>query len=365
MDTTDAAIFFDQEGICNHCKDYRKSVPQLPCFRKESKEILLKQISKIKRSKKGQYDCVIGLSGGTDSTYLAYIIKKELGLNPLAVHMDNGWNSELSVKNVENIVKRLDIDLYTKILDWNEFRDLQLSFLKASTPDSEIPTDHAILATLYEVAAKHKIKYIISGVNQVTERIMPPSWSQGHWDVRYILGIYKKFTGRKLRNFPLLSFYKKVYYEKLLNIKFLPIFNYYHFSLDTAKRVISEELNWKDYGGKHLESTYTKFYQGYILPQKFGYDKRKGHLSNLICSKNISREKALDILKRSPIEKNIEKELILYVAKKFNISLEEFKKILNETAKSYKDYPNIFNTTWYRYSRKYIKPIYRTLFPLR
>ncbi len=360
MDATDPDIVFDDKGICNHCTSYIEDLPKLPIFHPDSSNLLSNLINKIKKDGQGKpYDCVIGLSGGVDSTYVAYVVKKILGLRPIAVHMDNGWNSELSVKNVENIIKKLDIDLFTKILDWDEFRDLQLAFLCASTPDSEIPTDHAIGATLYEIASKYNIKHIISGANFLTERIMPPAWSQGHGDWRYIKGLSKLFGNKKLKTFPHLNALKRFYYRRIRGISMVPLFDFFKFNLAQARGIIQKELEWKDYGGKHYESIYTKFFQGYILPTKFGFDKRKGHLSNLVCADVLSRIEALNELKKPPIEEAEVPYLKQYVAKKFNIDEQRLEQILKEKPKFYRDYPNIYNTLWHKKSRKYLKPVYR------
>jgi len=366
MDSTDPNIVFDEKGQCHHCKSYLENLPKLPTRQSNAQSKLGDMVANIKaKGKEKKYDCVIGLSGGVDSTYVAYVVTKILGLRPIAVHLDNGWNSELSVKNVENIVKKLEIDLCTKVLDWNEFRDLQLSFLKSSTPDSEIPTDHAICATLYSVSAKYNIKYIISGANFITERIMPHAWSQGHGDYRYIKNISQKFGKIPIKTFPYLNFLKRFYYQKVLGISFIPIFDYFKFDLKIAKKIIREELEWRDYGGKHYESIYTKFFQGYILPQKFGFDKRKGHLSNLICAGFLSREAALKKLYSPAIEKDEVLFLKQYVAKKFNISCAELEEILSLPTKTYQNYPNSYNSPWYIYSRKYLKPIYRFFVPVK
>ncbi len=365
MDTTDPDLFFDEKGQCNHCKSYLVNLPNLPAKQSNNKHLLKELIDRIKKQGKGKrYDCVIGLSGGVDSTYVAYVVTKVLGLRPIAVHMDNGWNSELSVKNVENIVKKLGIDLYTKVLDWDEFRDLQLAFLKSSTPDSEIPTDHAICATLYEIASKHNIKFVISGANFVTERIMPFAWSQGHGDYLYIKNISKQFGLIKLSTFPYLNGIKRFFYQKIRGISFIQIFDYFSFDFQESKKIIKNDLGWQDYGGKHYESTYTKFFQGYILPKKFGFDKRKGHLSNLVCAGILSRNEALEKLNESPIAETEVPYLKQYVAKKFNITEHELDDILYLPVKTYKSYPNCYNTAWYIYSRKYIKPIYRFFIPV-
>jgi N-acetyl sugar amidotransferase len=344
MDSSDPEIEFDHNGICNHCKQADLLLKQKPyALEKHLKdsefEKLILKIKKDGINKK--YDCIIGLSGGVDSSYVAYKLKKA-GLNPLAVHLDNGWNSELSVKNIESICSVLNIELFTKVLNWEEFKDIQLSFLKSSTPDSEIPTDHAIFVTLFEVAKQFKLKYILTGINISTESIMPKTWSYGHWDWLYIKGIHKKYGKLKIKDYPHMGFVKLIYYLKVRGIRWINILNYVEFNKEEAKSVIKEELNWRDYGGKHHESLYTKFYQTYILPNKFGIDKRKAHLSSLICSNQITREQAVAELTLPLIsvnEINSEKE---YLEKKFNINSSEFDLIMNEHPKTFYDYRNSF-----------------------
>lgn len=360
MDTTDPDIMFNEQGQCHHCESYLRDITNLPKFQSNNNELLKTMLDNIRSKGRGNpYDCIIGLSGGVDSTYVAYLVKKEFGLRPLAIHMDNGWNSELSVKNVENIVKILDIDLITNVLDWEEFKNLQLAFLKASTPDAEIPTDHAIAATLYKTASQYNIKYLISGANYITERIMPMAWSQGHYDWTYIKSVYQLMHKKPLRYYSRLEWYKKWYIEKFKQIKFVPILNYVNFEQTAVKEIITKELKWVDYGGKHYESTYTKFFQGHILPSKFGYDKRKGHLSNLICSGQISREEALAILAKPPIDPSELEYLIDYVCKKFSIRKAEFDSMMLQPSKTYHDYPNFYNSWWYKLLIKYVRPIYR------
>ena len=342
MDTSDPEIVFDHEGVCNHCKSADLLLQQVPySLEKKLKEKEFQMlISKIKDDGKGKkYDCIIGLSGGVDSSYVAYVLK-EAGLNPLAIHLDNGWNSELSVMNIESICRTLKIELFTKVLNWEEFKDIQYSFLRSSTPDSEIPTDHAIFVTLFEVAKQFNLKYILTGINISTESIMPKTWSYGHWDWKYIKGIQKQFGKVKIKDFPHIGFLKLIYYLKVKRIKWVNVLNYLEFNKEDAKKVIQEKLNWRDYGGKHHESLYTKFYQTVILPNKYGIDKRKAHLSSLICSNQLSREEALVELSKpliSELESNSEKE---YLIKKFNISSAEFNKIMNDTPKTFYDYPN-------------------------
>ena len=212
MDTSDPEIEFDNNTVCNHCKKYEELAAELTIPSQDRKKILQDIIHKIKmKGKNKKYDCIIGVSGGADSTYVAYLVK-EFGLRPLAVHLDNGWNSELAVSNIEQTLKRLNIDLYTYIINWEEFKDLQLSFLKASTPDLEIPTDYAIAALLYKTAIKNNISYLILGTNITTEAILPPRWSCGHGDWKYIKSVHNKYGSKKLRTFPHFNFLQWLLY---------------------------------------------------------------------------------------------------------------------------------------------------------
>lgn len=346
MDTSDPEISFDNEGICNHCKQANillKDKPySLPTEEKEAE--WKKLISKIKNDGKGQaYDCIIGLSGGVDSTYVAYLVKNA-GLKPLAVHLDNGWNSELSVMNIENICKKLDIELFTKVLDWEMYKNLQLAFLRSSTPDSEIPTDHAIIATLFELAIKYKVKYVLTGVNIATESIMPRTWSYGHWDWKYIKNINNRFSKKSINGFPHFGILKLATYLKFNKIKWENTLNYVRFNKAEAKEFIQQNLGWRDYGGKHHESLYTKFFQTYILPRKFGIDKRKAHLSALICSKQISREDAILELEKPIITEQAAITDREYIVKKFGLSDSEFEDIMKTETRSFYDYPNSSET---------------------
>ncbi|OQX21574.1 MAG: ExsB family protein [Candidatus Altiarchaeales archaeon A3] len=341
MDTSDQDIRFDEKGTCNHCRKYDKLMER-EIYSREEKQQKLKQITnKIKEEGKNkEYDCIIGVSGGVDSTIVAYTVKK-LGLRPLAVHLDNGWDSELSVKNIEQTCKVLDIDLYTIVLDWEEFKDLQLSFLKSSFINAEMPTDHAIMAVLFQIADKKKIRYIISGSNLATEGILPNGWVYDIKDWRFIEGIHGKFSKLKLKTFPHYSLIDLFYYLFIKKIKFVTILDYIDYNKKDAVKLIERELGWKYYGGKHYESVYTRFYQGYILPKKFKIDKRSAHLSTLICSGQITREEALEELKKDPYpSEEMMQEDKEYVIKKFGLTEEEFEKIMSLPIKSFKNYPN-------------------------
>lgn len=367
MDTTDEFIEFDNNGICNHCRKYFETAKE-NLFDKETEKLeLTKIVDRMKEDGKGKhYDCIFGISGGVDSAYLGFKLK-ELGLRTIAIHVDNGWNSELSVKNVENTLKALDIELFTYVLNWEEFKDLQLSFLKSSTPDSEIPTDYAIASILKQAASDFNTKYIVTGTNVVTEAIMGSQWSQGHRDWRYIRSIQKIFGTKKLATYPHYGLFKFIYYVYFKKQKIVKLLNYLEYNKEEAMELIQTKLNWKYYGGKHYESIYTRFYQGYILPKKFGYDKRRAHLSTLIVSEQISREEALKEIQEDPYpSKEMLDEDMEYLIKKFDLTEEEFKDIMNAEPKMYTDYPNNSNywlyrlfkhIYWYLINKKIIKKI--------
>jgi N-acetyl sugar amidotransferase len=336
MDTSDPDIAFDEAGVCLHCRRYDELVRGGFRGGDDAQKQIATLVGRIRHGmERKPYDCIIGVSGGVDSSYVAYKVK-HLGLRPLAVHLDNGWDSELAVKNIENLLKILGIDLYTEVLDWEEFKDLQLAFLKASTPDSEIPTDHAIFATLRRMARKLGVNYVISGVNIRTETHLPSAWSQGHFDWRYIRSVHKQFGTMPLRTFPHLGYLE----GRRFTTKIVDILNYVDYVKSDAMRVLQVDLGWKYYGGKHYESIYTRFYQGYILPRKFGYDKRRSHLSSLICSGEKTREGALQELQEETYPVELQQADREYVSKKLGISDVEFETIMKAPKKAYWDYPS-------------------------
>ncbi len=352
MDSTDPEIMFDDKGECNHCKNAEiaiaKEVISDPIQKQRAFDAI---IDKIKSEGKGkEYDCLIGVSGGVDSTYVAYKVKK-LGLRPLAVHIDNGWNSELSVSNIEKALKTLNIDLYTCVLDWDEFKSLQMAFLRASVPDLEIPTDHAINSVLRSMTTKHNIKYMIFGSNINTESILPRRWSHGHQDWGYIQAINKRFGGKELKSFPHLSFWKKIYYRITNNLEIINLLDYLDYSKSGAIEILQKELNWQYYGGKHYESVYTRFVQGYILPRKFNYDKRKAHLSSLIVSGEISRDEALQELEKPIYPPDLLEEDLRFVISKFEITETEFNRLMELPNKEFEDYPSYERSIKYKLIR--------------
>lgn len=341
MDSTAKEITFDTNGECNFCKQY-DNVEKAEVFSDseglKKLDLLIDQIKKKGKNKK--YDVLIGLSGGVDSSYVAYLLKKKYNVRALAIHLDNGWNTELAVANVEQIVKRLDIDLITNVLDWEEFRDVQSSFLKSSISNIEIPTDHAIWATLIKTAGKHGISYIVAGNNVVTESIMPESWLYGSKDSKLIRSIHKKFGKIKMKTYPYLTTFNFFEYLILRNIRWVPILNYVPFVKEDAKKILMDELGWRDYGGKHYENIFTRFFHAYYLPEKFGFDLRKCYLSALVCSGQLTREEALVELSNPPASDSILKQDREYVIKKLSLSDAEFDEIMRNPNKEYSDYPN-------------------------
>jgi N-acetyl sugar amidotransferase len=349
MDSTASEIDFDNNGVCNFCKQY-DDVRTKELYEDEAGQKKLESlIAQIKeKGKNSDYDCLIGLSGGVDSSYVAYLVKS-FGLRALAIHLDNGWNSELAVANVEQIVKRLDIDLTTYVLDWREFKDIQTSFLKSSISNIEIPTDHAIWAILIKTAGKLNIPYIIAGNNVVTESIMPESWLYGSKDSRLIKAIHSKFGRIKMKSYPNLTTFNYVEYLLFRGIRWVPILNYIPYKKDEAKKLLIDQLGWRDYGGKHYESIFTRFFHAFYLPQKFGYDLRKSYLSAMICSGQMSREMALEELNSPPASLEILSQDREYVIKKLGLTEEEFEQILKSPNKTYKEYPNL-DSLWRRFN---------------
>jgi len=340
MDTTDLEITFDSKGHCCHCAEFLDKRAKHNYQGRESDDALERMIVEVKRKGTGKdYDCVIGMSGGADSCYLAYILKQR-GVRALAVHMDNGWNSEKAVSNLKNITCKLGIDYESYVLDWEEFRHLQLSFLKASVPEAETPTDVAIPAALHNVAMRHDIKFIMSGGNLATEGILPKSWHYDARDLKYFNYIQTTFGTRRLTKFPTFGYKKEIFYKVIKGIRMLYPLNFVPFVKEDAVQLLSENFDWKPYGGKHHESRYTKFIQGYYLYEKFGIDYRRATLSTQICAGAISREAALDSLKCKPYDPEKIEDDKLYIAKKLGISKDELNSIIDLPAKWYWDYPN-------------------------
>lgn len=370
MDTSDPNIKFNSDGYCNHCEGainlLNKGLFSIP--HKQREQMLKELISEIKTNDKSNYDCIIGLSGGVDSSYVALLVR-EAGLKPLSIHLDNGWNSEIAVQNIENVCRKLDIDLYTYVLNWEEFKDLQLAFLKSSTPDSEIPSDHAIHSCMFKAAKKARVRYVITGFNRSSESILPEAWSHGHYDWKYIRSVHKRFGSGKLSNYPHFGFihfvYRWLFKSFIPGIRMVNILDYVDYDKNKAKERIIRDLGWKDYGLKHYESNYTKIFQGYILPEKFGFDKRRAHFSSLICSGIFTREQALNELEQPLYDSDKLRIDLKYLCNKFEIPLEEFNRIMALPTKTFSDYPSFEKSWLFRISSLPLRPLNKILKRIR
>lgn len=342
MDTTDSKITFDENGVCDHCRNFDKNIapywkPQENRF--DELEKLAEQIRRAGRN--SEYDCILGLSGGADSSYLAYIAKEVMHLRPLALVVDTGWNLNVAVENIEKIVKGLDLDMYTEVISWKEMADLQLAFFKAGISSQDFPQDHAIFASLYNYAVKHNIKYVLTGSNNATEFIRPPvEWIYMN-DLTMAKDIHKKFGQRELKTFPMCDILTyKVYYRYFKGMKRIYPLDYIVYNKAEAEDLLHEKYGWTKYENKHYENVFTRFFEGYYLPHKFGFDTRKNVLSNQILAGTMTREEALQILEKpsyDPDQMIQDKE---YVAKKLGITVQEFDDIIEGPNKTPADYRN-------------------------
>ena len=339
LDTNDdPEISFNTQGLCNHCQNYDKTAHDQLFTGADGEKKLAETVSEIKISGKGKkYDCILGVSGGVDSTYLAFKAK-QLGLRTLCVHFDNGWNSELAVKNIENIITKLNFDLETYVINWKEFKDIQLAYFKADVIDIEAITDHAISGTIYKLAAKYSIKYILTGNNIATELVLPSNWIFHKADAANIKDIHKKYGTIKLQTFPFFDAKAKNYFKMVKGIKTVDLLNFVPYIKTEVKELIKKELGWRDYGGKHYESVFTRFYQGYILPNKFGIDKRKAHLSNLICSGQLTKEQAIEETKEPIYPQELFETDKEFVLKKLGFTTEEFEAYINRPRREHTEF---------------------------
>lgn len=337
MDSTIPEIRFDASGECQYCAihDTLEQDYPLGVAGQERLDLLVQQIKAAGKNK--EFDCVVGTSGGRDSTWTMYTAV-QLGLRPLAVHFDNGWNSEIAVTNIHNSTSKLGVELETVVADWEEFKDLQIAFLKASVPDVEVPTDLAIHSVLHYVAAKEGIKYILNGHSFRTEGVAPIGWT--YFDGRYIEAVQRRFGSRRLKDFKNFGVRELVYYTFFKGIKVSPILNYSPYDQAAVTKLLEDELGWTYYGGHHHESYYTKFIQSYLLPKKFNIDKRKTEFSALVRSGQMSREAALREISENPYE--YDDELLDYALSKLSLSHEQWDEIFNNPPKSFLDYPNYY-----------------------
>lgn len=341
MDSTDSTIAFDENGVCDHCKGFYRDVQPNWHTDEKGKAQLDQMVEKIKADGKGRdFDCIIGMSGGIDSSYLLYAAKEMMGLRPLVFHVDAGWNSQIAVNNIEKLVDGLGFDLYTEVIDWQEMRDLQLAFFKSGVSHIDTPQDHSFFATMYKFAEKHKIKNILTGANYSTECIRNPlEWMYYQSDSVQLRDIHKKFGSWPLKNYPITSILKhKVYLPYVKGIKVLRPLNCIPYIKDEAMKLLTEKFGWQPYPQKHFESRFTKFYESYWLPEKFGYDTRKVQYSSLIVTGQMTREEALEKLKKPAYDPETIDQDFEYVATKLGISVEELRGYFDAPNKTYKDY---------------------------
>lgn len=340
MDTSDPLIRFDQEGRCNHCTAAiaRMRAQLLPP--KQRDQALATLVAAIKKDGQDkEYDCIAGISGGVDSTMTIYLAK-QLGLRPYIVHFDNSWNSELAVHNIHRTLVALNLDLDTYVVDWEEFRDLQLAFLRSSVANCEAPTDHGIMATLFKSAKKLGLRFILTGSNVATEAIMPYAWSHFAQDLRQLQAIHRRFGTKPLNTMPLIGVGEYLDSVLVRKVRQIPFLNFVDYNKQAAKDTLARELGWRDYGGKHYESVWTRFFQGYYLPVKFGYDKRRAHYSTLICAGQMSRDQAVAALEAPVYDEDLLRQDRQFVLKKFGLTAEEFDRLLKQPPKEARDYPS-------------------------
>lgn len=342
MDTTDSKIVFDEDGVCDHCRNFDKNIKPFWNAHEENTDELMELAAKIRKAGEGkEYDCILGLSGGADSSYLAYIAKEVMHIRPLIFVVDTGWNLNVAVENIEKIVKGLDLDMYTEVINWKEMSDLQLSFFKAQISSQDFPQDHAIFAGLYNYAVKHHIKYVLTGSNSATEFIRPPvEWLYLN-DLRMAKDIHKKYGKRPLTTFPTCGMLKyRILYRYFYGMKRVYPLDYVVYNKSEVEKMLHEKYGWMRYENKHYENVFTRFFEGYYLPHKFGFDTRKNVYSNQILAGTMKRDEALELLKKPSYDPDLMEQDKEYIAKKLGISTEEFDEIIAGENKTPLDYKN-------------------------
>ena len=341
MDTTDSKITFDEKGVCDHCNTYYTDI--LPKWHTDEKghQALEEIIAKIKKEGEGKdFDCLMGMSGGIDSSYLLYVMVKKYGLRPLVFHVDAGWNSQIAVNNIERLVDGLGLDLYTEVINWEEMKDLQLAFFKSGVSHIDTPQDHSFFATMYKFASKHKIKHILTGGNYSTECVRNPlEWMYYQSDSIQLKDIYKQHGTGKLKDYLVSNIlWHKVYLPYIKGIKLIRPLDFVPYNKDEAMQLLVDKFGYQKYPQKHFESRFTRFYEAYWLPEKFGYDTRKVQYSSLILTGQMTREEALENLSKPTYDSETIAQDFEYIATKLGISVEELQSYMDAPNKTYKDY---------------------------
>lgn len=358
MDTSDSRITFDKDGVCDHCNDYYINVQPNWHTDERGKAEMVKLVEKIKKDGQGRdFDCLLGMSGGVDSSYLLHLAVKEFGLRPLVFHVDGGWNSELAVHNIQVMIDKLGLDLYTEVINWEEMKDFQLAFFKSGVPHIDIPQDHAFIATLYNFADKYNIKYILNGGNISTECVRNPmEWLYYGTDMAQLKDIMKRYSTIEMKTYPFSSIFRhKFYLRYIRGVQVVKPLNYMPYIKENALKFLADEYGWTPYPQKHFESRFTKFYEGYWLPERFGFDTRRVQFSSLILTGQMTREDALKKLVSPAYNPETIDEEFNYIATKLGITSEELRSYFTMPKKFYWDYKN--NESIFNLGAKFLKLI--------
>ncbi|AVK08145.1 MULTISPECIES: N-acetyl sugar amidotransferase [Pseudomonas aeruginosa group] len=344
MDTSDPHIHFDQQGVCEYCQNFDEAIKPNWHTDKHGEAELKRLAEVIKRDGKGRdFDCIIGLSGGLDSSYVSYVAKEKMGLRPLLFHVDAGWNTDQAVGNIEKLVDGLGLDLYTEVINWEEMKDLQVAFLKSQISDQDLPQDAAFFSALYKFARAHKIKYVLTGGNFSTECCREPEEWGGYpgIDKRLFKDIHKRFGTRTLKTFPIVDILAyKIYYRYVLGMQVIRPLNLLPYVKKDAEETLQRLYGWQSFQHKHHESRFTRFYEDYWLPRKFGYEKRRAHFSSLIMTGQMTREEALERISKPEMDENFLRSEFEYVANKLDLSIEDLQFIFDGENKTFHDYKN-------------------------